>query len=164
LSSVREISAIIKGLAKRRKEKEKEVAVLVDGPNILRKDLSPQVDLSDIFRIASNYGRIRVAKVILNKYASDKLIDAVSNTGFTPIVTPGKVEVSLTMEAMDLINNEQIDVIVFVVRDAGYAPLLALAKERGKDVVVIGSEPGFSVALRKTADETINLSEIAARA
>ena len=40
-------------------------------------------------------------------------------------------------------------------RDIDYRPVLVKAKELGKTTMVIGTEPGFSVALRNTADIVI---------
>jgi len=38
-------------------------------------------------------------------------------------------------------------------------PLLAKAKEHGKETIVVGLEPDFSTALRNTADVVIDLRE-----
>ena len=40
-----------------------------------------------------------------------------------------------------------------------FKPLLAKAKEHGKETIVVGLEPDFSTALRNTADVVIDLRE-----
>ncbi len=55
------------GQMKRKVSRGKRIALLIDGPNILRKELG--VKLEDIAEALSGIGDIRVAKVILNQYA-----------------------------------------------------------------------------------------------
>src|SRR3990172_2181316 len=56
------------------KKSEKNVALLVDGPNMIRKDMN--VDLMDVKRKVEKHGRVKVCKIFLDQYASDKLIEA----------------------------------------------------------------------------------------
>ncbi|MGB4612009.1 MAG: TIGR00288 family NYN domain-containing protein, partial [Methanothermobacter thermautotrophicus] len=103
------------------------------------------------------YGNMRVGKVLLNQYASDKLIEAIVNQGFTPIVVAGDTDVYMAVEAMELIYNPNIDIIALMTRDADFLPIINKAKENGKDTIVIGAEPGFSAALQNSADHAIIL-------
>ena len=57
----------------------KNIGLLVDGPNMLRKEFSLNLDL--VRDIMAEYGNMRVGKVLLNQYASDKLIEAIVNQG-----------------------------------------------------------------------------------
>jgi uncharacterized protein (TIGR00288 family) len=100
---------------------------------------------------------MRVSKVLLNQYASDKLIEAIVNQGFTPIVVAGDTDVYMAVEAMELIYNPNIDVIALMTRDADFLPIINKAKENGKETIVIGAEPGFSAALQNSADSAIIL-------
>ena len=62
-----------------RKKKEKDVknlALFVDGPNIIRREFS--IDLDELRKRVEKYGRIVTGKVFLNQYASEKLIEAVT--------------------------------------------------------------------------------------
>lgn len=151
-STMRDLVRVIGSL---RKRKQKHIGVIVDGPNILRKEIS--VDLLEIKRKLSAYGRIRYAKVILDKHAPSKLVEAVNNAGFEAIISQGKVEVEFTIESMDIIYDSEIDIITLVTRSAGFLPLIYKAKHFGKEVYVIGAEPGFSIALRNAADKVIML-------
>ncbi|MBS3070431.1 TIGR00288 family NYN domain-containing protein [Candidatus Micrarchaeota archaeon] len=139
------------------KEHKKNIACFVDGPNILRKELG--VDLDKVKKKLSKYGQIKIARVLLDQYASDKLIEAVTNQGFDVTIVPSDVDVALAVEASEAIFNDTIDVIAVVSRDSDFKPLLAKAKEHGKETIVVGLEPDFSTALRNTADVVIDLRE-----
>ncbi|MDI9615572.1 TIGR00288 family NYN domain-containing protein [Methanothermobacter sp.] len=140
---------------KKKEGGEKNIGLLVDGPNMLRKEFSLNLDL--VRKIMSEYGNMRVGKVLLNQYASDKLIEAIVNQGFTPIVVAGDTDVYMAVEAMELIYNPNIDIIALMTRDADFLPIINKAKENGKDTIVIGAEPGFSAALQNSADHAIIL-------
>lgn len=140
---------------KKKSSKRKNIGLLVDGPNMLRKEFN--LDLESIREIMSEYGKMRVGKVLLNQYASDKLIEAIVNQGFTPIVVAGDTDVHLAMEAMELIYNPNIDVLALMTRNADFLPLINKTKETGKETIVIGAEPGFSIALQNTTDNSITI-------
>ncbi len=138
------------------KEKGKDrkgIALLVDGPNMLRKEF--QIDLEVVREILKRYGDIKVGKVFLNQYASDKLVEAIENQGFEPIVGSGDVDVRLAVDAMELVFNEHINTIAIVTRDADFKPVLSKASAYGKETIVFGAEPGLSIALRNVADYVI---------
>jgi len=139
-----------------RRSNERNIGLLVDGPNMLRNEF--HLDLEMIKEIVSENGVIKVAKVLMNQYASDKLIEAVVNQGFTPIIVAGDVDVQLAVEAFELVYNPNIDVIALMTRNADFLPLINIAKENGKETMVIGAEPGFSVALKNSADSAIVLN------
>ncbi len=140
---------------KRGESSGKTIGLLVDGPNMLRKEFSLNLDL--VRKIIAEYGDMRVGKVLLNQYASDKLIEAIVNQGFTPIVVAGDTDVYMAVEAMELIYNPNIEVIALMTRDADFLPIINKAKENGKETLVIGAEPGFSAALQNSADDAIIL-------
>jgi uncharacterized protein (TIGR00288 family) len=139
-----------------RKSGDKNVGLLIDGPNMLRNEF--HLDLEIIKEIVNETGKLKVAKVLLNQYASDKLIEAVVNQGFSPIIVAGDVDVQLAVEAFEMIYNPNIDVIALMTRNADFLPLINIAKENGKETLVIGAEPGFSIALKNSADNAIVLN------
>ncbi len=155
--SLSKIQKIKKLLSSKKAENRKKIGVLVDGPNMLRKEFN--INLSEIREILSEYGDIKVAKVFLNQYASEKLVEAIENQGFEPIVTSGDVDVRMAVEAMELIYNDSIDVLALVTRDADFKAVLKKAMEMGKETIIIGAEPGFSAALKNSADIAIVLNE-----
>ncbi|MEW6036283.1 MAG: TIGR00288 family NYN domain-containing protein [Candidatus Micrarchaeota archaeon] len=139
-----------------KKEQLKErpdMALLVDGPNILRKAFN--VDLVEIKKELAKYGNIRVARIYLDQYASDKLIEAMINQGFETIVTTGDVDVTMAIEAMEYVLDPGIDMIALMTRDTDYRPVLVKAKARGKKTMIIATDVAFSAALRNTADRII---------
>ncbi len=140
---------------KRKESGKKNIGLLVDGPNMLRKEFN--LDLESVRDVMADHGKMRVGKVLLNQYASDKLIEAIVNQGFTPIVVAGDTDVHLAMEAMELIYNPNIDIIALMTRNADFLPLLNKTKENGKETIVIGAEPGFSVALQNSTDSSITI-------
>ncbi|MBI4399971.1 TIGR00288 family NYN domain-containing protein [Candidatus Micrarchaeota archaeon] len=136
-----------------KKKEEKNMAFLVDGPNVIRKDIN--VDLEGVKRKLVKYGKIKVCKIFLDQYASDKLIEAMTNQGYEPIITTGDVDVTMAVEAMQQVFNPAIHIIVLMTRDVDFRPVLVKAKELGKETIVVGAEPGFSIALKNTADIVI---------
>ena len=141
----------------RRDAPDKNIGLLVDGPNMLRKEFD--CDLDTVKGLIAEYGNIKIGKVFLNQYASDKLIEAVVNQGFSPMIVAGETDVQMAVEAFELIHNPNIDIIAIMTRDVDFFPLINVAKEHGKKTIVIGAEPGFSVALKNSADIIITLKK-----
>jgi len=141
-----------------RKEGErgaKRISLLIDGPNMLRKEFA--FDLSEIKKKVEQHGEVKIGDVFLNQYAPEKLIEAVVNQGFHPrIVTSDDIDAPMAVEAMEAIFNPHIDVIALMTRDADFQSVLLKAKKYGKETIVIGTEP-FASALRNTADTVITL-------
>ena len=146
----------LKSLIPKRKQEPpaKNIALLVDGPNVIRRDMN--LDLNGVRKKVEKYGRIKVSKVFLNQYASDKLIEAMTNQGYEPVITTGDVDISMAIEAMAQVYNPHIHVIALMTRDIDFRPVLMKAKELGKETIVIGADPFFSVALKNTADVVIH--------
>ncbi|MEK6979077.1 MAG: TIGR00288 family NYN domain-containing protein [Candidatus Micrarchaeota archaeon] len=135
------------------KKEKPDIAILVDGPNIIRKSFG--IDLAEVKREVSKYGNIRVAKVYLDQYASDKLIEAMVNQGFETKTTTGDVDVTMAIEGMELVLDPNIDILAFMTRDTDYLPVLVKAKARGKKTMIIATDFGFSAALRNSADTVL---------
>ena len=136
--------------------RNRNIALLVDGPNIIRKEMN--IDLKKVKKKVSQKGRLKVCKIYLDQYASDKLVEAMTNQGFEPIITTGDVDVTMAVEAMEQVFNPNIQIIALMTRDTDFLPVLVKAKELGKETIVVGAEPGFSTALKNTAD-TIMMAE-----
>ena len=140
----------------------KNVALLVDGPNIIRREFN--IDLDELRHTVEKYGRIVTGKVFLNQHAPDKLIEAVANQGFEPkVVLAGEaeadVDVSVAVEIVRASYDDKIGVIALASRDADYLPAIQLAKEKGKIIVIVAMNPGFSRALQNVADHVEILSK-----
>ncbi len=130
-----------------------DIAVLVDGPNIIRKAFN--VDLMEIKKELSKHGNIRIAKIYLDQYASDKLIEAMVNQGFDTEITTGDVDVTMAIEAMEYVLDPRIDTVALMTRDTDYRPVLIKAREHGKKTMIIATDVAFSAALRNTADKIL---------
>ncbi len=146
-------------------KRKKNIAVFVDGPNILRKEF--RVDLRKLKKMLERDGKIKIAKVFLNQYAPEKLIEAVSNEGFEVIIGMSKikdesadVDVYMAVEVMEAVHDKSIEIIAIATRDADFLPLIYTARKHGKEVILIGREPAFSKALQHAADRVINLSRV----
>lgn len=136
-------------------KEEKNIAVFVDGPNILRKEL--EINLEDITKAVREYGNIKIGKVFLNQYASNKLVEAVVNQGFESIITVGDVDVSMAVDATEAIFEPSVDVIALVTRDSDFLPSIIKAKRYGKETIVVLAEEASAIALKNTADHVIIL-------
>lgn len=148
----------VKRKFKGKKGSEKRIGMLVDGPNMLRKEFD--FDLTKVKNQLLAYGTLKVGKVFLNQFAPEKLIEAIVNQGFQPIVvTTDDVDAPMAAEAMELIFNPHLDIIALMTRDADFQSVLLKAKSYGKETIVIGSEP-FSVALKNTADHIIMIKSL----
>jgi uncharacterized protein (TIGR00288 family) len=135
------------------KKKRADIALLVDGPNILRKSLN--IDLVAVKRELAKYGTIRVARIYLDQYASDKLIEAMVNQGFETVTTTGDVDVTMAIEGMEYVMDPHIDILAFMTRDTDYRPVLVKARARGKKTMIVATDVAFSAALRNTADTVL---------
>ncbi|MEM4216012.1 MAG: NYN domain-containing protein [Candidatus Anstonellales archaeon] len=134
--------------------KPKRVAVFVDGPNMIRK--GSKIDLAVVLSEVKKYGDPVIANVYLDQYASDKLIEAVINQGFSPVITSGDVDVTMATDSVFFATTRSdLTGIVFVTRDTDFVPAIKRCKEIGKEIIIIGIEHGFSAALRHYADHLI---------
>ena len=140
-----------------KKEKQKNLAVFVDGPNILRKELG--IDLEMIKKVLEKHGNLKIARVFLNQFASNKLIEAVVNQGFESILTVGDVDVAMASDATEAVFNKAIHAIAFVTRDSDFLPAIMKAKRYGKETIVVLAEEASAAALKNTADVVIVLGE-----
>ncbi len=138
-----------------KKEKGRNIAVFVDGPNILRKELG--IDLETIKQVLEKHGNLKIARVFLNQFASNKLVEAVVNQGFETLLTVGDVDVAMASDATEAVFNKAIHSIAFVTRDSDFLPAIIKAKRYGKQTIVVLAEESSAAALKNTADVVIVL-------
>ena len=138
-----------------KKEKGRNIAVFVDGPNILRKELG--IDLETIKQVLEKHGNLKIARVFLNQFASNKLVEAVVNEGFETVLTVGDVDVAMACDATEAVFNKAIHSIAFVTRDSDFLPAIIKAKRYGKQTIVVLAEEASAAALKNTADVVIVL-------
>lgn len=140
-----------------KKKKQRNLAVFVDGPNLLRKDLG--IDLEMIKKSLEKYGNFKIARVFLNQFASNKLVEAVVNQGFETVLTVGDVDVAMASDATEAVFNKSIHAIAFVTRDSDFLPAIMKAKRYGKETIVVLAEEASAAALKNTADVVIVVGE-----
>ncbi len=92
--------------------KQKKLALIIDAPNILRRVNNNQIRLEDIEKIANKLGQIKIAKVILNRHAPKNLLKAIENSGYEPIVASSDIYIRMTIEVMDAVFQENVDMIM----------------------------------------------------
>ena len=138
-----------------KKEKGRNIAVFVDGPNILRKELG--IDLETVKQVLEKHGNLKIARVFLNQFASNKLVEAVVNQGFETALTVGDVDVAMASDATEAVFNKAIHSIAFVTRDSDFLPAIMKAKRYGKQTIVVLAEEASAAALKNTADVVIVL-------
>ena len=137
--------------------KKPRIAFLIDGPNTIRKKFN--IDLKVVLNEIKKYGEIRIAKIYLDQYASEKLIEAMINQGFDTETTTGDVDVTMAIEAMEYVLDPNIDLLAFMTRDTDFRPVLVKARAKGKKTIIAATDVAFSVALRNTADVIIIIDE-----
>ncbi|MEW6528519.1 MAG: NYN domain-containing protein [Candidatus Micrarchaeota archaeon] len=137
------------------RNKSDQIVFLVDGPNNIRKGVD--IDLKKVKNELQKYGNIRIAKVYLDQYASDKLIEAMVNQGLGVEITTGDVDVTMAVEAMEYIMEKDTDILALMTRDTDFIPVLKKAKKYKKKTIVIAFDLAFSIALKNTADVIIVL-------
>jgi len=138
---------------------ERKIAIIVDGPNFLRKVNGRQIKLDEIDEKIKDIGKAVVRKVILNEFASEKLIQAVINSGYEPIVSPYDIYITLSIEVMNILKqNSDLESVIIASRHARITPIMLKLKEKGIETIIVGFEPGFSVAVKKHADKIFLLN------
>lgn len=85
---------------------------------MLRKEFS--FDLDTVQELLADFGKIKVGKVFLNQYASDKLIEAIVRQGMSPIIVAGDIDVQMAVEAFEAIHNPNIDVVALMTRNTDF--------------------------------------------
>jgi uncharacterized protein (TIGR00288 family) len=134
-----------------RGDRGRRVALLVDGPNLLRDEF--EVDFEDLRAVAQP----DVARVYLDHRAPSALIEAVETNGMEAVVTSGDVDVRLAVDATAYAL-EGFDIVI-ATRDADFKPALARANREGVHTTVVGVSVSFSSALESVADEVVLLDE-----
>lgn len=132
------------------------VALLVDGPNVLRDEFD--VDLDDLRDVASARGRLVATRLYLDEHATPGLIQAAEARGFEVVTTSGDVDVKLAVDAAAIAARGDADVLAIASRDTDFKPVLELAAREGlRTVAIAPGTYGRSDALRNAAHEAVTL-------
>lgn len=133
-----------------------QLALFVDGPNVLREEFA--IDLETVREAVREKKHTTVLRLYLDEHASPGLIRAAEANGFDVTITSGDVDVKLAADAGQLIERGDIDMLAIASRDADFKPLLDIAAEMGvRTMAIAPGEHGNSAALVNAADEAITL-------
>ena len=145
----------------------KSIVVLIDADNA---QLSK---LSSIFEAVSMQGKIHINRAYGN-WTKDNLIDwgpVVNRFGIKTIqqfdLTRGTDEIpaknatdiSIVVDAMELLQRDLYDTFVIVAGDSDYTPLVHKLKEYCKDVIIVGKK-NTVMALRRACTEFISFENL----
>lgn len=134
------------------------VAVLVDGPNVLRDEFD--VDLDDVRSAAEEEGRVAIARCYLDDRASSGLVQAAEARGFEVRMTSGDVDVKLAVDGAAIACDGDADILAIASRDADFKPLIELAGARGlRTLAIAPGSHGRSDGLRNAATDAVTLEE-----
>lgn len=134
--------------------KEKQVAVLIDGDNI-----SPKY-AEYIRQEASRIGRIKIFRLYGSISSSTVMswYNVMPKYGINPMLqicyiqNKSIADQALTIDAMDILHGEEIDVICLVTSDSDFTKLAYRIKESGKTLIGMG-EQKTNVSLAQACDE-----------
>lgn len=144
-------------LRRKKDVKKEKLGLLIDGSNLLAENIKE--DLEKIDETIATIGDLRIAKVILDQQLPDTYIDKILKKGYLPIVVSGDIDVYMSIEAMDLIYSDELQMVAFWTSDINFLPIIIKAKELGKETVVLGRKEGFSETLENAVDYILILSE-----
>ena len=135
-----------------------DVALFVDGPNVLREEFD--VDLDDVRETAGAAGALAVTRLYLDEHATPELIQAAEARGYDVRVTSGDVDVKLAVDATELVLSDAVDVLAVASRDTDFKPVLEKAERLGvRTLAIAPGEHGRSDALRNAATDAVVLDE-----
>ncbi len=134
---------------------QKNIALFVDGPNLLRKEFN--FDLTKLKEQVTKMGTLSIAKVFLNQFAPQRLIEAISAEGMEPVITPVDCDVAMATEIMEAVYNPNITTICLATRDGDYQPPIMKAKKHGKETIAFGVRKNLSESLINSVDLFIEL-------
>jgi uncharacterized protein (TIGR00288 family) len=134
------------------------VALLVDGPNVLREEFD--TDLDEVREVAAGWGTLAVTRLYVDEHATPELMQAAEARGYEVVVTSGDVDVKLAVDATELVLEEPIDTLVVASRDTDFKPVLEKASRAGIETVALApGEHGRSDALQNAANESLVLDD-----
>jgi uncharacterized protein (TIGR00288 family) len=134
------------------RKKIKGIAFFVNGPDVLshKKNVDMQ---KTIKKIKEDY-EVRVAKVYLDQFASDKLIEAVNNQGYESNICISDVNVSMSIGIMEEVHNPNIESIAIMTSNQLFTSVMKKVKEHKKKIILV-CEKEAPKELAREADRII---------
>ena len=86
----------------------------------------------------------------------DEVIETIKDYGFSPIIVQADADIYLALEAMELIFSDLLDIIALATTDTNFFPIMARARELGKETAVLGGKD-LSDSLKNVADYVVEI-------
>jgi uncharacterized protein (TIGR00288 family) len=107
--------------------------------------------------VEEKIGLIKVAKVVLQQEQAQDCAKEIAHNGFLPVIVHDDLDVHFALEAMELVYNEKIQILVIVTENENLLPLLVKAQELGKEINLIQIGKASSSGLQNAADYVLFL-------
>lgn len=134
-------------------DSKKHIALFVDGPHIITR--RSNFDLNLVIKEVSKEGKVKIAKVFLDQYASDKLIEAMTNQGYDALISISDIDVALSVAVMEQLFNPAIGQIAIMTTSRELAPLFERVKKHGRKLILVGASDTLDNQLKAIADDLV---------
>lgn len=143
------------------KNNETQIAVFIDAENILSWLIAGY--LAILMAELHNLGRTIIRKAYGNwSNLSLAKHQALLNVNgfeliqtFHPVKGKNSADIKMTVDAMDIVNNPEIDCIVLATGDSDFSPLFRMLREKGKEVIGIGPRSHLSECVQNSCSRYI---------
>ena len=112
--------------------------------------------LKSLKKSLSQIGTVRYGKIITDKQITQKDSDILREQGFIEEIVGSDVDIHITLRALELLNEEAIDVVAVGSSDQNLYPVLSRIKQT-KSLAVISWENDVTPAIESLADYIIYL-------
>ncbi len=135
-------------------EDRKKIAVVIDGPTIL-PDFSLS-NLKSLKKLLDKVGIVRTGKIITDTQISQRDSDILKAQGFHEEIVGSDVDIHVSIRALEMMNNEAIDIVAVGTADTNLFPILSQIKHK-KSLAVITWEKDITPAIESIADMILTL-------
>ncbi|MHA1557647.1 MAG: hypothetical protein ACTSPM_12025 [Candidatus Heimdallarchaeota archaeon] len=135
-------------------EERKKIAVVIDGPTILQ-DFSLS-RLKSLKKLLDKIGIVRTGKIITDTQISQRDSDLLKAQGFHEEIVGSDVDIHVSIRALEMMNNEGIDIVAIGTADTNLFPILSKIKHK-KSLAVITWEKDITPAIESAADMILTL-------
>ena len=141
-------------------ETKPNIAVLIDFENVGIESMEPVIEK------ISKLGRVTVKRAYADWSSHRSKKELLSDLGIEPVhhfrqprASKNASDISLTVDAMELLHGSPIDTFVIASSDSDFVPLVNTLRTYGKTVIGVGRRAVVSKSLVQTCDEYIFLDE-----
>jgi uncharacterized protein (TIGR00288 family) len=135
-----------------RRKKKPAIALVVDSS--ISSSLSEL--LTKLRPLLEEIGNIKVGKVVILQKQAAEYSKLITQEGFIPVIVHDDLDIHFALEAMEFIYNEKIEAIAVATENNEFLPLLARARELGKEVILLHEAEKVTRALQNAADLVIS--------